>query len=1220
MKRVIKIILFSIIISFRSFASDIYEPNDNMAAATVISYGTYTSLEMEDSSSEDWFRLDVTEPGLLYIKMTPKVNPSFSRTTDINVVIKNSSDQLLAANLASGTEEILYFSEVGTYYIVVDTDDAGGPYDLEISNSFSALGDDASEQNDNKSSATVLSSTNNLSLVNKDEDWFKINVSSGNVLATDITFNSLTGTNYFILYGPSNTPIYGPQLITGDISLSYNIGVGHPAGDYYYRIYGTSNDTYNLQVSNNTVWQNTDSYEPNDDFASAKEINYGEYSLEANNADDDWFKINVTEPGLLYLEMTPTSGKDINMVLYSSSNTPILQRPSGAGVKESIQYHVHTPGLYYIKVGTDDFDGSYSLKISNNFNYENDDANDNNSGDDTFSNATTVNSANFSISNQVSADEDWYKVYIPYGRHTITLNFDYVDLSDNTTMFLYNDTGSLINASNTEDLSNGKREIATDIGNGTYNPGYYYLRIVGEGQNNYSLNFHTDTIWATELNYGPIGAKNSIALFDIDNDGVDEIFVGTGKSFDSNYNEVLPAGLICLEKDGTVKWEKTFPAMSDPDPTTGKYYNTTSISSPPTFGDIDNDGEIEIVIGVGANSIIENGVEASVGQWGDLGGVYALEKDGTTKWFHEGFHAVGDAKKEGVFGSPIIFDIDSNGTKEVIFGSWDQRAWVLDGVTGQPKEGWPVPLLDTIWSTFKVTDINKDGKYEILASADITENPDPGTTTGGIFHVISANGKQNIPGFDQFVGTGQELGYETLKGKWEEQTLWSTPQVADIDGDDYLEIIYGTGRYHEDPLGNYVKVFEHDGNLKYKLDTNGRTSADPIVCDLDNDGDLEIVAATANGYIYAWDHLGNRLFETKTTPIFRTGDVDIDVPLLAVDLTNNGNLEIIYTQGPQIMIVDKDGNQLTDTSFFNFVTQFFPASPAITDFDIDGIQDIISGGMNTANNKTIVYRWAYSSVKNNFNPRSARYQFNQTTYKIEEFIKRMYSKVLGRTADPVGLNNWLDNLTTKLSVGADVAKGFVLSQEFINKNVTDDQFIEILYESFFNRSSDPGGFSYWKDKLDAWTLRQEVLNGFIYSTEFSNLSNSYGILPFNVENTNLTDVEKFVSRFYSYCLGRDADSGGLNDWTYRLLNNISSGSDIAKGFIFSQEFTNKNYSNKEYLIVLYKAFFDREPDQGGYDIWFNDLENNLKTREEVLDGFLGSQEFISLAARYGINP
>ena len=122
------------------------------------------------------------------------------------------------------------------------------------------------------------------------------------------------------------------------------------------------------------------------------------------------------------------------------------------------------------------------------------------------------------------------------------------------------------------------------------------------------------------------------------------------------------------------------------------------------------------------------------------------------------------------------------------------------------------------------------------------------------------------------------------------------------------------------------------------------------------------------------------------------------------------------------------------------------------------------------------------------------------------------------------------------------------------------------------------------------------------------------------------DVDDFVTRFYQQCLNREPDQSGLDGWVNALLDGSQAGADVAYGFIYSTEFLNKNTSNEDYLLVLYRAFFNREPDSGGWNGWLEAL-NSLQiaggegeTRTHVLDGFLYSTEFENLCNRYGIAP
>ena len=237
-----------------------------------------------------------------------------------------------------------------------------------------------------------------------------------------------------------------------------------------------------------------------------------------------------------------------------------------------------------------------------------------------------------------------------------------------------------------------------------------------------------------------------------------------------------------------------------------------------------------------------------------------------------------------------------------------------------------------------------------------------------------------------------------------------------------------------------------------------------------------------------------------------------------------------------------------------------------------------------------------------------------TSTGTSDFVSRFYQEVLGRQADTAGLSEWVERLTSGKNAGEDIARGFIFSNEFTEKNTDDLTYIKTLYRAFFGREADSTGLNTWLNKLEIGVSRSTVLDGFLYSEEFSNLSNSYGIDPIN---TQTTQIKAFVRRFYSEVLNRSADDAGLTDWSNRLASSKSAGADIARGFIFSEEFNNRNTNDVTYLAILYKAFFGREPDKTGFNTWIQEM-NTGTSREEVLNGFLFSQEFANLSQAYGI--
>ena len=75
---------------------------------------------------------------------------------------------------------------------------------------------------------------------------------------------------------------------------------------------------------------------------------------------------------------------------------------------------------------------------------------------------------------------------------------------------------------------------------------------------------------------------------------------------------------------------------------------------------------------------------------------------------------------------------------------------------------------------------------------------------------------------------------------------------------------------------------------------------------------------------------------------------------------------------------------------------------------------------------------------------------------------------------------------------------------------------------------------------------------------------------------------------------------------------------IRRQFIFSQEFIHKKYSNEDYIEKLYEAFMGRGSDPAGKSDWLNRMSKQKWTREQVFDGFVGSQEFTNICKSYGI--
>ncbi len=239
---------------------------------------------------------------------------------------------------------------------------------------------------------------------------------------------------------------------------------------------------------------------------------------------------------------------------------------------------------------------------------------------------------------------------------------------------------------------------------------------------------------------------------------------------------------------------------------------------------------------------------------------------------------------------------------------------------------------------------------------------------------------------------------------------------------------------------------------------------------------------------------------------------------------------------------------------------------------------------------------------------------------VTDFVTRMYTVCLNRYPDTQGLQDWSNALVSGQATGANIAKGFIFSQEFLAKNFSDTDYIKALYLAFFGREADTVGLNGWKKALEDGYSRIYVLAGFVNSDEFKNLCANYGI---NSGELQLSDAELkpsivvFVQRLYKLCLLRDGDGDGLNSWTAALNSKQATGAQVAYGFVFSPEFIGRNIGNEEFVNIMYKTFFNREADSAGKQGWLSALKEGTH-RQNVLAGFTNSVEFDALCNKYDV--
>jgi hypothetical protein len=114
-------------------------------------------------------------------------------------------------------------------------------------------------------------------------------------------------------------------------------------------------------------------------------------------------------------------------------------------------------------------------------------------------------------------------------------------------------------------------------------------------------------------------------------------------------------------------------------------------------------------------------------------------------------------------------------------------------------------------------------------------------------------------------------------------------------------------------------------------------------------------------------------------------------------------------------------------------------------------------------------------------------------YPVSSFVARLYRLCLNRRYERGGQDNWIRALVYKNATGTSVALNFFNSQEFLNRNLNDEEFVYVAYKTILDREPDEPGKEYWLEKLREGYTRNQVLEGFLKSTEFDELCKTYGI-------------------------------------------------------------------------------------------------------------------------------
>ncbi|MBK8905047.1 MAG: VCBS repeat-containing protein [Anaerolineaceae bacterium] len=375
------------------------------------------------------------------------------------------------------------------------------------------------------------------------------------------------------------------------------------------------------------------------------------------------------------------------------------------------------------------------------------------------------------------------------------------------------------------------------------------------------------------------------------------------------------------------------------------------IEASPAVGDIDNDGQLEIVVATGG---VPNSSNPSENRNGAVI-AYELTNSAGTNWsfsVKSGWPFVmpddmgagvgardPDGVCDGIRTDPTLGDIDGDGDLEIITMAFDRRIRAFHH-NGSVVNGWPIQresgdiILRGGQSSAAIGDIDNDGIDEIIIGTN--SPPWNGDAFNGPFPDI-----YNIP--DYTLATVWAInGDSTLVPGWPvitQQNIESSPALGDIDGDGELEVIVGTGLFDGYVNGHQVYAWNADGSLVsgWPRPTADKMPSSPAIADLDGNGTQDVIIGCGKAAppfcrtLYAWNGSGNNLpgFPMNTPFAY-------PYPPVVADVDGDNNLEIVLTslETDVVSVVQHNGSSSVDTS--RKTNSIILNTPLVHDLDGDG--------------------------------------------------------------------------------------------------------------------------------------------------------------------------------------------------------------------------------------------------------------------------------------------
>lgn len=510
-------------------------------------------------------------------------------------------------------------------------------------------------------------------------------------------------------------------------------------------------------------------------------------------------------------------------------------------------------------------------------------------------------------------------------------------------------------------------------------------------------------------------AANGVAVADMDGDGDGDLDVvgatrgtgrfrwfendgtpgglgdWTGRDVGSGFTEPFAVSVVDLDRDGDMDvvgtdiagfstgWFESNGA-SPPIWTPHTIENTFTGQTTIDVGDIDGDGDPDIVIGAQGTGVIawqeNDGSPGGLGDWtstqiasaksflmvrlvdldadGDLDVISAAgvgASAGELSW-HENTAGDGSAWTSRLVDSSIsqaidviASDFDQDGDLDLAFNSSlsGEVSWYRDNtVHGSglylASERTTIAAIPGGASSIQGADVDGDGDLDAIGA---------GGPTNGVFWYDNTAGDGSA-WTTRSVDTFASGGIRAIAG--------------DIDGDADTDLVAISS------FGDDVTWFENTNGIGTSwTSTSISTTFDGPgsfgLADIDGDGDLDVVVGTGNDATLAWHENQNGDGSSWAATIIKVGSPQVGRVIL-YDMDRDGDIDVVWTRASYNLYwyenTAGDGSAWTERTVATGITGS-PSSVAVADGDGDGDPDLLVGSslQGSADNDTV---WWYENL------------------------------------------------------------------------------------------------------------------------------------------------------------------------------------------------------------------------------------------------------------------